>query len=399
MVLNYSYLLNSLSQLAVAILSLHIFFTWKKKKICNIGRVIGINSFFYGILAFLSFLWAFNIITPQAQIIFLIGGFSFSITATLFLFIVYDITKYKNLFYLSFIFLFVILATSFGFNNITVLISGLSFLLFMIISIYLFINSNYYLKRAGLLGIIYSSISFFFVILIYFGVNPKIIPWFVSHAIMFFVFYFLFLDVKHCGIAEKEGKGEKKERKLIKYISLGIRYFLFVISICLFIFLSTVAVHEVGHAFTAKIYKCEYSKAVVYDILGPPHTEMRCETNYNDFILTISGLITTILLSFIFIFTKGVFTTLIAYLILGFGFLICYGDLLDLGMPGSIIAAVMFGGLIITIIGVISLSHYFMKQQPELCEKGKELKEEEHSTKKGGVKIKKIGIGDEKKNN
>ena len=143
---------------------------------------------------------------------------------------------------------------------------------------------------------------------------------------------------------------------------LFVRFILHVMTVCVFLFISIIAIHELGHAFTAQAYDCKYSKAVIYDVLNPPHTELSCPNDDNDVIITYAGLITTLLVSLLFFIGGGQFTSKAAYLMLGFSLLITYGDFSDLNVSGSIILFTILVSLFFICFGVVQLSLLYIDQ-------------------------------------
>jgi len=371
MTLNVIYFLNGISALAIAVISFYIFFLWfKKKAICKLGKLIGINGIFYLIPTFLNFAWSFNLLFPQKNDFILIEGCFNVIKATLLLVIVYKLVNNKNLLYFLFLFLLSSIAIPYTINAFFLFISAASYLLILIISMELVLFSNYHLKKAGYFGILYSLISVLFLVFVFIGKKPSSMFWFIPNIAMFSVFLLFYVDVKHCGISVKK---EKPGIKRVGLPLLFVKFLVFIISMSAFIFISTLAVHELGHALAAQYYGCERGKAVIYDLVGQPRTEMVCEGYYNNTVITLGGIILTFAVGFIFLLTGGKFTTIISYLIFGFSSLMVYGDLKDLNISMNIIATIMFISIILIITGIIKLSINYIKQQSSFYKSEKEM--------------------------
>jgi hypothetical protein len=263
---------------------------------------------------------------------------------------------------------------------------AVSYLLIMIVFLELVFFSNLYLKKAGFAGLFYTIISIIFLILISLDFQLLNLLWFVPNILMFFVLYLIYLDVKNLGILEKKKVLKKKKIVFLNLVNVFAKFFIFIISITGFILLSTLALHEFGHAMVAQYYGCEHTKAVIYDIIDYPHTEIRCSSYYNDTLLTLGGLLATLTIGLIFLLAGGAFTTRLSYLIFGFSLLISYGDLTDLGISKNIIATIIFLSLIIIIIAIVKLSSFHLKQQ-EIFKEGKQQEIFKEGIKKGIKKI------------
>jgi hypothetical protein len=366
------YLLNGASHLAVALIAFYIYFSfWKKKeKTGMIGNLIGANGIFYLAFGFLNFLWIFEFLEPSREDFILMVTALTVISAVLLLYVVYKITNNKNLLYLLILFITSVFAINFSLNAFFLSTMVISYLLIIIVFLDLFFFSNYYLKRAGFLGLFYTIISILLLVLIFFGLEPARLFWFIPNTLIFFVLLFIYLDVKQLGIIKIERYKYKKKRfTFLSFTEIFVKFIVFIISISIFILISSVAIHELGHALIAQYYGCEHSKAVIYDIIKPPHTEIRCNEYYNNVILTLGGIMFTFVIAFIFLLTGGVFTTTLSYLIFGFALLISYGDLSDLGISKNIIVTIMFLSLVIIIFAIIRISVYYLKQQ-DIFKKG-----------------------------
>ncbi|MBW2975366.1 hypothetical protein KY366_06625 [Candidatus Woesearchaeota archaeon] len=360
MAFNTVYFLNGIGTLAIALISLYTFFLWfRKKAVCKLGKLIGINGIFYMISTFMNLAWSFGLLSPEKNDFILIEGCFNAVKAVLLLVIVYKLVNNRNLLYFLFIFILSSIALPFySINTFFLLISATSYLLILIISMDLIFFSNYYLKKAGYMALVYSIISSLFLVFISLGREPSSMLWFIPNTAMFGVFLLFYYDIRHCGIAVKA-----KKIKRINISVLFIKFLIFIISMNAFIFLSTLSVHELGHTLAAQYYGCEKGKAVIYDIMDRPHTEIVCKGYYNDVLITLGGVALTVAVGLIFLMTGGKFTTIISCLIFGFSLLISYGDLRDLGVSTNIIAVITFISLLLIIKGVIELSLNYIKQQ------------------------------------
>ncbi len=361
MAFNFIYFLNGLSTLGVAILSFYVFFLWlKNRNICGIGKLIGVNGLVFLLPSFLNLAWAFNLILPHRNDFILIDGCFSIIKSTILLLIVYLLVNNKHLLYFLFLFFLSSVAVLYSANVFFLFVSTISYLVVLIVSMDLVLFSNYYLKRAGYFGILYSFTSLIPLGFVLFGGEPSVMVWFIPNMALFFMLLSFYFDVKNCGVTVRM---KRCSRYRIFLPLLFFKFFIFIMSMSSFIFLSTIAIHELGHSLAAQYYGCQKSKSIIYDLSDRPHTEMVCEGYYNDTVISLAGIILTLVVSFVFLFTGGEFTTIVSYIIFGFSLLIGYGDLIGLGVSVSIVFTIMFVALIFLIAGVVRLSTYYIRHQ------------------------------------
>lgn len=357
------WLLNGLSYLTVAIAAFCIFFLFLKERgtINKIGDVLGVNGIFYLIFGFLNFSWFFNFLEPAREDFILMNFVLTVVSSILVLYTVYKITDNRNLVYLFILFLTTLFAINQSMRSFFFFSMAISYLLMIIVFLDLIFFSNLYLKRAGFAGLFYSMTSIIFLVLIFLDFGSFSLLWFIPNILMFMVFYFIFLDIKNLGIAKK--KASESKTGLLNFISVFIKFFLYIISMASFILLSTVALHEFGHVIIAQYYGCEHTRAVIYDMVHSPHTEVTCSEYYNGVLLTLGGILSTFVVGLIFLLTGGHFTTRLSYLIFGYSLLISYGDLSDLGLSKNITSSVIFLSLIVIVIAIIKISSLYLRQQ------------------------------------
>jgi hypothetical protein len=363
---NLIYALNFLSYLAIVVVTFYTFFVWHKKKVvCKVGNIIGVNGMFYLILAFLSFVWAFGLLKPTSEDLILIESFFIALQAILILFIIYKLTNNKHLLYFLGLFLTSVFFVSYGIGSFFLFITFISHLLMLIIFANLLFFLNHYLRKAGLIGLCYSIVSILFLAFAFLGLEGFRTLKFIPNILMFFVFWFLYLDVKKCGMIGK--KKTKRRIKSLMIFTLFFKYLIFIFTISMFIMLSTVAIHEMGHAIVSQYYGCTYAKAVVYDTAKSPYTEMRCDSYYNDVILTLGGIGATLVVVFLFLLTGGEFINRMTMLMLGFSLLVAYGDLIELGISINVVAIVIFTSMIIITLSIMRISLYYIKRESQIC--------------------------------
>ena len=362
--MGFLFLINGMSYLAVSILAFYAFlyFYNKGRAQQRIGSIIGVNGIFYLIFSFLLMSWLFGLLNPIEED-FLIMTFALtSASSVLLLYLVYKITSNRNLIYLFILYLVTVFSIILSLSSFFLFSMLASYLLMVIVFLDVIFYSNYHLKRAGVFGLVYVLFCTLFLALDFFNFDYVSLPWFIPGIFMFLVLYFIFKDVKELKIL-KDIKPKSRKNFILGSAEVYIKFMIFIVSISSFIFISTISVHELGHVMVAKFYECEHTKAVIYGIMGAAHTEIQCSSYYNNTLLTLSGLFSTLAISLIFFLTGGGFTKRLSFLILGFSLLIMYGDLRDLHMSSNIIVAVIFLSLIIVTLSVLYISRHYLKNQ------------------------------------
>lgn len=371
MVFHWIWFLNGVSLAAIAVISFYGFLVWyTNKHISTAGKIIGINGLLFLVYSFLNFIWGVGVISPIENDFILLGGLFNIIKAALFVIIVYNFISDKNLLYVLFLFLLTVLAMP---SNISMFFSMISFVSYAIIAIAsfdLFVLSDKLLRKAGIFSLFYSLISIFLLITVNKG--PSKVIWFVPDIILFIVFLLFVLDIENWG--SKQKKEQKQKKRKIIYPFLFMKFIIFMFFITIFALLSTIALHEMGHALAGQYYGCERSRAVIYDISELPHTEMICTGYYNDTIITLTGIFLPIIIGIVFLLTGSSFTTNFSYLIFGFSLIIPSLDLESLNVSQSSIFLVILSGFVILLWGIVKLSTSYVKQKGRLFEDRKILK-------------------------
>jgi len=355
--------LNGLSYAFVAVILFYSFFhfCFREKNIQKVGNIFGVNGIFFLIFALLHFSWAFNYLEP-IEIDFIFMNFILTtITSMLLLYSAYKITSNKNLVYIFMLFITSIFAINLAIGQFYIFSMIIAYIVMLIVYFEFTFRSNYFLKKSGIYGVVGVVISSFYLLLLFFGYDYSNLAWYIPNLFIGFSFYLIYLDLKNMGIIGTPPV--KKEASMVDVSLTYFKFIIFIVSIGAFALLSTVSFHELGHALTAQYYGCEHTKAVIYDILGNPHTEIECSLEFNDVILTLAGLLSTLAVSGIFFLTGGNFTSKLSYLLLGFSFFISYGDLIELGVSKNLAFASMFFSIIILIIAIVKISKYYLGQQ------------------------------------
>ena len=365
MVFNWIWFLNGASLAATAVISFYGFLVWyTNRHISIIGKILGVSGLMFLVYSFLNIVWGVGIITPIESDFILIGGLFNIITALFFVIIVYNLTSDKNLLYVLFLFLLTAFAMPLNTYLFFSAVSFVSYAIIAIASFDLFLPSSKLLRKAGSFSLFYSLISIF--LLITASRNISKAWWFIPNIILFTMFLFLVLDIENWG--QKQKKESKQRKRKILYPLLFIKFVIFISFVTIFALLSTIVLHEMGHALAGQYYGCERSRAVIYDISDLPHTEMICRGYYNDTIITLTGIFLPIIIGLIFLLTGSGFTTNLSCLIFGFSLIIPSLDLESLNVSQSSIFIVILSGFVILIYGIVRLSASYVRQKGGLFE-------------------------------
>ncbi|MEM0473124.1 MAG: hypothetical protein QXF88_00165 [Candidatus Aenigmatarchaeota archaeon] len=128
------------------------------------------------------------------------------------------------------------------------------------------------------------------------------------------------------------------------------------IIINILIILSTVTLHELGHALSGKFFGCAQARAVIFDTENPnPYTELVCESNNVDK-MYLSGIFLTTVFGFAFLTFDSKANRYLSIVVVFFGIFLASLDIIEvtgqifakyifmfLGLSGLVIGQVLFG--------------------------------------------------------
>ncbi|MCK4997490.1 hypothetical protein KAS08_04245 [Candidatus Pacearchaeota archaeon] len=198
--------------------------------------------------------------------------------------------------------------------------------------------------------IAYASISLMFYLSAFISTKPTLILTLISTTI-FLLFFAEFLKTLFVNKKPKHYPAHLQSSPIIPFL----KHLIFIIIITNFVFIGTVAVHELGHAVSAQISDCEGTK-IVYEMNGFPHTEINCEDESQKQIWILSGILLPIAIALLLMFSGGTSIKEIALEIIGFSLAIAYLDIQALGIPKSIAIIVTIFGISLSILGLVLLA-------------------------------------------
>jgi hypothetical protein len=318
-------ILNSVSFLALFILALILALKSFREKNTQFGAIISVVSVFYIASAILNAVWAFNLSSPSATEAVLAGSAFVMPVAALLCVGFYRLTLDKK--FLVFLSIFALSLFGFGmdplkFVNVIVFVA---FFLMLLIGIELSISKNS-LWRAGALIACYGATGAAFTFLsIRLQMAP---PWFVTSIEMAAAYYFL--------IQKSEGICEPHEERCQKepVAFTAVRYFIFILTLLAFLFMSTIAIHEIGHGAAAEILGCE-STSVLFSsgMHSNPFTEVSCMNTSRYPPIAVAGIALPLVFGLLLLLSGRGFVRNIGILTISIGLFLSYGDMQALKIP------------------------------------------------------------------
>lgn len=358
------YLFMALSYVAICAVAFYFFSVWRKDKgPVSIGNHIGSLGVLLILPAIMNLLWAFSALKPSSQdAMFINGIFSIAIPVII-LAIIYKLTGNRNLLYLLLLFSLTFVSLPYSFSRFFVSVMIAANILFLLVSLDVLIIRRYHIQFAGVTGVLTSLTSIFFLVMLYFGADYSSLWWFIPNIMLALLIFILHLDQKYYSLISPRVSAHRRPhvKKVLIWL-LFIRYMLYIMGVAAITLISTVSVHELGHALTASYYGCDPAR-IVYDLHKAPYTEIGClESATPIFIITLAGLLLVMIAVAVFFLAEGRFTTRLAELMLGFGFMISYSDLMELGVSPNILAIVMMLSLLIVLSAIFNFSLFYIRQ-------------------------------------
>lgn len=316
-----------------------------KKKIVKAFSILGV---LYLIFSLSSFLWAFEILKYVLDD-FLFEYSLFVFIRSLILFgIVYLFSRNKNLFFFLFLQLFSILSLFFEPNYFIILSIAASFLFSLLFFIDLIFRGDHY-KNVGYFGIFYSSLGIIVSSSLFFFPEFSYSLNLILDCVFIAFILFFFRDLSKYKIGEVKKKVKEKSYFLILFSHL-----IFIITIVNFVFIGTIGIHEFGHFTMSKFYDCNYQKIVYENDFF--HTEVLCSNLDDQFLVTLAGILTPLILALLLFILGGKLMKEISFLIAGFDLMSISKDLFNLGVSEILVASAIFLGILSLIFGILLLA-------------------------------------------
>ena len=328
-------LINAAFQILVAFLALSMIYLLHKQ--CKFQSDLFFKSVaaFYLAYSFISLAWFFGIIALNQEIFIAISSIFQLLLASIFTYLAFFVGLKKAVRYISISFISAGIVIFLSvWDLLAVYLASAISLLIVFLSFYLFKGKQ--LKKAGILGIIYSifSIGFFFFFMI--GLDIRLV--FIADLMMIFI-------VLNCYLYLKDYQPPKRynEIKIPVFLQV-IRFSVFVIFLVAFTMVGTLAMHEFGHSLSAHYYGCEYS-AVIHQEGNQPHTDISCRDGKIKEEMALAGILLPIAAAIILFLTgEGLFKPW-SYLIFSFALIIANKDFAELGISNAVIILVDIAAL------------------------------------------------------
>jgi hypothetical protein len=316
------------------------------KNIIFLFIVIGMTFLIKGFLYFLTFLEVIDLNTTDLYffdpILLLINT-----SAVVFIFSIISGNnnyKYFLLFYVTIIF-------SVYFSEIFyILFFFISYLIIFLLCVLISKETFFWVSFSGML---YSFFSFLFAIALMLNLIGLILFETIT-SLLFALFLFNIMK----GIKENIFKinVNKLSNNNSNIILDFVRYFLFIILLMVFVFISTVTIHELGHFVVSKFSDCSLSRIVYEGAL--PHTEILCQKNDSSSLLFsfLGGIAFPFLFSIFFFIVGGKFMKEIGFSVAGFNLIISYADYLDIGLTETKALFLVILGSILVILAIAFLA-------------------------------------------
>lgn len=343
--MKWIFLINVVISLAVALM---IFFNYiacyRNKKTSQIVNYFSLVSVIYFFIFIFSVLWFFEVLDYNSEDFLFIYSLAVFIQSIFFFVIIFLLSKNKKIYHFSFFYLIVLFSFFTAFFNFLYLFLITSFLVSIFIFVYL---SNFY-SNSGKVGIVYSVISLILSLLFLFGIGNLLFLSFFSNLLFLILTKSILKEFGNVLPGKTADSVENKASFFIKFM----RFFVFILVLSNFAFISTITLHEFGHFSIANFYKCEYNRIVYEKSL---HTEILCDY-YSSKYLSLGGILLPFFAALILLLVGGRFLKDIAFLIIGFDLIASNQDFYDLGFSQNISTFLFFLGVLSIIVGIVLLA-------------------------------------------
>ncbi|MCW8965910.1 MAG: hypothetical protein OQK82_04370 [Candidatus Pacearchaeota archaeon] len=306
--------------------------------------IIGLLYFIFGLI---SFFWFVGFLSYDNGDFFLFYALVIIFQSLLLFKIIYLFSKTKNLFYFLFFYLLPLFLVFYSIFYALYSAAIISLLLGLLFFLSLTFKNTHY-KKIGYIGFAYGVLSLFFLILDFiFDLNLFVFSLTLNCFFLYFVFLFLKTLEVHPPVLEKEENSERP------YFLVFLGHFLFIIIFANFVFIGTLAVHEMGHFSASKFYDCNYRK-IVYEE-GLLSTEISCSNLNDKTLVLLGGILPPFLLGVLLFFVGGRFMTEVGLLIFAFNLIAVSTDLRDLGFSSNLVTVSILFGVLFLVVGMILL--------------------------------------------
>jgi hypothetical protein len=352
-------LINALSFLALSALCLLIFFKRQKAKNCSFAKYFGAIGVFYAASAVINLLWLFNASSNGLIDSIVIGsGFVMPVSAILLVALQRITGNKKMLLYLA-IYAFSIFRFSTGPENLIFVLIIISALMIALFSLDISFSKTP-LVKSSVFAVSYSFSIITLMLLMVKAGFPEL--FFIPNIFMAFSYYFLLKKIYEI---EDSKCFEKKNESLFQS---SLKYFIFIITLISFLYLSTISIHELGHGFSAKIVGCSSNSVIFSSLPGKSAlTEVNCPNPEKYGIIALSGIALPMIFGLALLISSGRFAKRIGLIIIGLSMFISYSDFSSIGLSLNYIIVIYLFALLFILMSVAQIAESYLKSIPAPC--------------------------------
>jgi len=353
--------LNGLGAALIAIFAFFIYFRNKKAALPGSLRMsILLFSAVYLATALMHSVWLFGITSNISSDIILLQTFTLLSTIFILSRIFHEITGRAHLTIL--VLFYAVAALGIIVSNLNImLLFVLSHIFLMLMFLDMLLYQDIAVNEMAASGFLYALLSLTFSLLVLYGYSFSIIPWFLSSAFMLGLLYFLKLELEQ--LKTRAQRAAPRKINQMHYTIRLAKFLGFIASFILFIFIGTVALHELGHALLGHWYHCDESQAILYDRGLVPHTILLCPESSNIVIVTFGGLALPLFMGLLLLLSANAVTRHLSLAIAATSILISHRDFLDLSMPFSLVILSNMIALFVLTLTLISFSYSYYQTQ------------------------------------
>lgn len=302
-------------------------------------------SIVYAVSSLLNLLWFFKVNDPKPfELHMLSSAFLVAIT-TINVIIVSVLIKKRMLLLLVSIYVFSSLAFQLSYREVFVLIEFISFLILFIAGVSLSQSRSKNLVNGAYLLSLYSALSLVYSAAESFTDLPLANVSLLLTMILLLYYYFLIMYLKNVHI---DPNFDTKELPFMKML----RVLFSITALLMFIALSVMSVHELGHAIVSNLVSCEKTQAIIYDEGIFPQTQMICPPGPAMVFVALAGMIFPTVIGIIMLMSKEIFLIAMSYLVIGFSFYFSNDDFMMLGLPKNFLLMLGAISLIFLYLGI-----------------------------------------------
>jgi len=342
--------LNLIVSLVVFIILIKCFFKhFSEKRIEKVSHILLIIGLVYFVFSALSFFWLAGFLEYSELDFQIIYSILILIQTLVFVYIVYLFSLDKTVFFYLFLYLFGFLSLIFASFNFFNLLFIESFLLTLLLFIYLSNRKDVY-RKIGYIGISYAVISLVFQLFLLFEKGSSYVFSFFSNFIFLILIVNFVADLRKYPLIHLEYFGSKDK----PFFVVLLKYFIFMIVLTNFVFIGTIGVHELGHFGVSYMYNCEHREIIFNEDFA--HTNVLCKDLPNNMLVLLGGVLTPLVLAILMFLLGGSFIRSISPIVFGFGLILSNRDFRELGFSDNLLTLAVFLGFLSLFVGIIMLA-------------------------------------------